>query len=80
MIRTKTETEKVIKTDCVICDACGMEIKRNKYNEYDDFFHIEKIWGYHSQKDGRNDSYDICEKCYDKMLKAIGIEPDSKKE
>ena len=68
MIKTKTETEKVLKTDCIICDACGKKIEKNKFNEFDDYYHIEKEWGYHSDKDGRNDSFDICSECYDKML------------
>lgn len=80
MIKTKAGTENVIITDSVVCDACGKEIKRNKYNEFDDFFHIEKTWGYHSNKDGRCDSFDICEECYDKMLKALGIDAESKDE
>ena len=73
MIKTKTETEKVLKTDCIICDACGKKIEKNRFNEFDDYYHIEKEWGYHSDKDGRHDSYDICSECYDKMLKAIGL-------
>jgi len=71
------KTKEVIKinniTDVIICDACGKEIKKNKFGELNDYFHIEKMWGYHSSKDGRNDSFDICEECYDKMIKSIGL-------
>ena len=74
MIKTKFETEKIPVIDCVICDACGKKIEKNKNNEFDYFFHIEKEWGYHSDKDGRNDSFDICSECYDKMLASIGID------
>ncbi|GFI62051.1 hypothetical protein IMSAG049_01224 [Clostridiales bacterium] len=73
MIKTKQVEKIVTETDIVICNACGKEIKKNKFNEFSDFYHIDKIWGYHSNKDGRCDNYDICEECYDKMLKAIGL-------
>ena len=38
MIKTKTETEKVLKTDCIICDACGKKIEKNKFNEFAKFW------------------------------------------
>ncbi|MCD8036369.1 MAG: hypothetical protein LUE88_03165 [Clostridiales bacterium] len=74
MIKTREVNEIRNETDVIICDACGKEIKKNKFGEFDDFYHIEKTWGYHSDKDGRHDSFDICEECYDKMLIAVGIE------
>lgn len=73
MIRTKEAVEIKKVTDVIICDACGKEIKKNKFSEFEDYYHIEKMWGYHSGKDGRNDSFDICEECYDKMIKSIGL-------
>lgn len=42
MIKTK-EAIKIKKiADVIICDACGKEIKKNKFGEFDDFYHIEK--------------------------------------
>ncbi|MEA4968546.1 MAG: hypothetical protein VB048_10585, partial [Bacteroidaceae bacterium] len=73
MIKTKEAIEINKITDVIICDACGKEIKKNKFGEFDEFFHVEKMWGYHSDKDGRYDCFDICEKCYDKMIKSIGL-------
>lgn len=73
MIKTREINEIRNETDAIICDACGKEIRKNKFGEFDDFYHIEKTWGYHSDKDGRHDSFDICEECYDRMLEAIGL-------
>ncbi|MDD5945915.1 MAG: hypothetical protein PUD43_09405 [Clostridia bacterium] len=73
MIKTIEVNASVTETDVIVCDACKKEIKRNKFGEFDDFYRIDKTWGYHSDKDGRHDCYDICEECYDKMLKAIGL-------
>ena len=73
MIKTREVSEIRTETDVIICDACGREIRRNKYNEFEEFYHIDKKWGYHSNKDGQHDSYDICEDCYDKMLRSIGL-------
>ena len=47
----------------VICNGCGKEISLAS----EGYFHGEKTWGYFSDKDGRKDSFDLCESCYDKM-------------
>ena len=73
MIKTKEVNEIRIETDVIICDACKKEIRKNIFNEFDEYYHIEKEWGYHSDKDGRKDSFDICEECYDKMLNSINL-------
>lgn len=71
MIRTREVNTTEI--DVIICDSCGKKIRRNKFNEFEDYFHIEKTWGYHSNKDGRHDSFDICEECYDKMIEILKL-------
>ena len=73
MIKTREVNEIKTEADVIICDSCGKEIKKNKFNEFDDFYHIDKIWGYHSNKDGRYDIYDICEEFYDKMVRFLGL-------
>ena len=56
------QEEKVLSK--VICNGCGKEILWDMA----DHFHGEKTWGYFSEKDGRQDSFDLCESCYDKMV------------
>ena len=56
------QEEKVLSR--VVCNGCGREIPL----ESADHFHGEKTWGYFSEKDGRQDHFDLCEACYDKMV------------
>ena len=56
------QEEKVLSR--VVCNGCGREIPL----ESADYFHGEKTWGYFSEKDGRQDYFDLCEACYDKMV------------
>ncbi len=56
------QEEKVLSR--VVCNGCGREIPL----ESADYFHGEKTWGYFSEKDGRQDHFDLCEACYDKMV------------
>ena len=53
----------------VICNGCGQEIVVDGA----DCFHGEKTWGYFSEKDGRKDSLDLCEMCYDKLTETFKI-------
>ena len=61
------QEEKVLSK--VICNGCNREIPW----ETADHFHGEKTWGYFSEKDGRQDKFDLCEACYDKMTEQFKI-------
>ena len=61
------QEEKVLSK--VICNGCGKEIPW----ETAEHFHGEKTWGYFSEKDGRQDSFDLCEECYDKVTEQFNI-------
>ena len=61
------EEKKVLSA--IICNGCGREIPLDTA----DCFHGEKTWGYFSEKDGRQDSFDLCEACYDKMTAAFAV-------
>ncbi len=49
----------------VICNKCGKRIAVTKGVPHGEWLHIEKSWGYFSQKDGTRHMFDICEECYD---------------
>ncbi len=66
---TMTETKALSK---VICNCCGREIPFDCC----DHFHGEKTWGYFSEKDGRQDSFDLCEACYDKITADFAVKVD----
>ncbi len=55
--------ENVIENDKkvqkVLCNCCGKEIAIQQ--------------GYFSEKDGRQDNFDLCENCYDNMVKHFVI-------
>lgn len=64
--------ERMIKTEVVteiICDCCKKSIDTAK----NDFIHIEKEWGYFSNKDGKKQEVDLCEKCWDKITEGFKI-------
>ncbi|WP_458398355.1 hypothetical protein [Anaerotignum sp.] len=53
----------------VVCNGCGKEISMDAA----DHFHGEKTWGYFSDKDGRQDCFDLCEECYDKITENFAV-------
>ena len=63
-------TKNSEKVEKVLCNCCGKEIKKEQ-GYFSDHLHIEKQWGYFSQKDGRKDDFDICESCYDKFVNSF---------
>ena len=61
------QEEKILSR--ILCNGCGKEISADSA----DHFHGEKTWGYFSEKDGRQDSFDLCEDCYDKLTETFQI-------
>ena len=60
--------------EAVLCNCCGKKLVVEHGIIREGSIGIDHAWDYFSEKDGRQDSFDICEKCYDKMLKAIGLQ------
>ncbi len=56
----------------VICNRCGKNIEINKYK---DFLNINKIWGYNSNHDNELHEFELCEECYDELVKELKIKP-----
>ena len=77
------------KENKIYCNSCGkrivdtigrdMEEYIPRFFQYE-YIHIEKIWGYPSEKDGECHSFDLCEPCYDKMTAAFVLKPEIKEE
>lgn len=74
--------------DKVTCDDCGKEIRKdseggwNQFGEpysifhepaFDDFFLLEKNWGYSSSQDGISHQAVLCEDCYKKVFASVKI-------
>lgn len=70
------ENGKLVK---VICNQCGKEHAVKLEIIQPDFLHVEKVWGFFSDKDGECHSFDICEECYDRLLEGFCI-PAQKEE
>lgn len=66
--KTVEMTKEVLEK--VLCNCCGKEITKQQ-GYFSDFLHVEKQWGYFSQKDGRKDAFDLCENCYDQIVKSF---------
>lgn len=60
----------------VICNKCGKKLLVTKGTVMEGVFSGEADWGYFSRKDGEHHSFDLCESCYDKLVKSFQIPMD----
>ena len=56
------------------CNVCGKEIITSGHSR-EDSLHIDKTWGYFSEKDGERHVIKMCEHCYDMWIKTFSIPP-----
>ena len=70
--QTGMREERVLSK--VVCNGCGREIPLRGA----DYFHAEKTWGYFSEKDGERHTFDLCEDCYDEMIRDFRIPVETK--
>lgn len=68
------------KIDKVYCNACGREIKMNKYGYFDDYLTVEKRWSYGSRFDNQVHSFDLCQDCYNILIESLQVKPDVENE
>ncbi len=57
----------------VICNGCGRELKLKNGIVQEGVFRGETHWGYFSSRDGEHHSFDLCEQCYEHLLKVFKI-------
>ena len=55
-----------------------VSIKRNERDSK--VFSADCVWGYFSNKDGERHSFDLCESCYDELLKTFLIPVEIEKQ
>ena len=71
MKKILVEQEKVQE---VICNRCGRHFPEEKRDVTDlETLHVEQCWGYFSEKDGERQSFDLCEECYDEIIKSFRV-------
>lgn len=64
------------QTRLVYCNQCGQVI--NGDGKHTDYLEVNKAWGYFSEKDLKIHSFDLCETCYDQMIRGFKIPIDIK--
>lgn len=66
----------------VTCNKCGKTTETENFILKEDYFTCEKSWGYFSNRDGEVDRWDLCENCYNEMVKGfkVAIETHDKTE
>ena len=57
----------------IVCNCCKKVIQEGNGLPHAEYLHVEKEWGYFSGKDGERQEFDICEACYDKLVKSFQI-------
>ena len=62
----------------VICKWCGREILVEKEIVMEGVFYGRIWWGYVSKRDGLEDSFELCEECYDQIVATFKIPVDRK--
>ena len=73
MVKYKTEKIEREVADLVICDRCGLEQKMHHGMSDRDIIEIRHQYGYGSPKDGDYIEADICEVCFDEIVKKMNI-------
>ena len=71
MRQYQTKETKEIKK--IICNKCGREIQAVNGCPREGVFSVDYEWGYFSEKDGERHSFDLCESCYDELLRSFEI-------
>ena len=51
----------------IICNQCGKKTKVENDLLKDEWIHIQKAFGYFSDRDGEISEIDLCEDCYEKL-------------
>lgn len=58
------------------CNKCGKKIKVENGIAHEGVLSIVYGWGYFSEKDGQTHYFDLCEECYDRLIKTFLIPID----
>lgn len=53
----------------IYCNKCGRKIQIENEIVKEGVMSVDYKWEYFSKKDGMKHSFDLCEACYDKMIK-----------
>lgn len=71
MRRYSEETKRELLE--VICNKCGKKLMVDRGIAHQGVLSISYGWGYFSKRDGETHSFDLCEECYDDLIKSFII-------
>jgi len=63
----------------VICNQCGRKLLVENGYLKEGCFSADNVFGYFSSRDGERHSFDLCEKCYEKLVAQFAVPVDKKK-
>lgn len=69
-MRIFDKEHKLVK---IICNQCGAGTDVTGSIVKKDYFCGQKEWGYFSDKDMEIHRFDLCEQCYDRLIKGFKI-------
>ena len=71
-MRKYTKIEENVLLE-VRCNKCGKNLHVENGFLKEGCFHAENVFGYFSTRDGSKHSWDLCEECYDVLVKEFMI-------
>ena len=78
-MRQYTDRERKQLTK-IVCNQCGKALKLQNGILQEGVFHGTAEWGFFSEKDGEIHSFDLCEKCYDRLTAGFSIPVDKEEQ
>lgn len=69
----KYSDEQNTRLEAVTCNKCGRPLKVENGILKEGCFSGDARFGYFSEKDGTRQLFDLCEKCYDTMVRDFSI-------
>lgn len=57
----------------IFCNQCGKELKLEEEIVREGYFSADVTFGYFSNKDGLRHRWDLCEECYDALIRSFQI-------
>ena len=64
------------EVETVICNCCGKKLAVREGIVREGVLRVDHAWDYFSEKDGEVHHFDICEECYDQLVRTFKIPMD----
>ena len=64
------------EVETVICNCCGNKLAVRDGIVPEGVLRVDHAWDYFSEKDGEVHHFDICEECYDQLVRTFKIPLD----